>query len=307
VLFRSFNLFWNAIAERDATGYALKLTDDKEKARHLIKLLFRKHPSFARLRRIWLTTKEFIDETVIEIIKNTLTHSNPRSKRIQFKISPDPHIPKNLTCDVIVSGVRFSPVCVDNTNGIFISTINLEILSKFGKTVGEIANALSGQDIKLKTETDKIWRDFKITRAMPADDMYQDYLPYIKIYDFPDQFMILVPAYETLDIAEKIVEEYERQFSKVRDRLPLHLGVIAFHRRTPLYVVMDAAKRLLKKFESSKTIVVDVERVEDMKDPISGMSKKLLLRVNKRRIPLKWVVSYSTKDPDVEEDRKSVV
>jgi CRISPR-associated Csx11 family protein len=296
-----FNLFWNAIAERDATGYALKLTDDKEKARHLIKLLFRKHPSFARLRRVWLTTKEFIDETVIEIIKNTLTHSNPRSKRIQFKISPDPHIPKNSTCDVIVSGVRFSPVCVDDINGIFISTINLEILSKFGKTVGEIANALSGQDIKLKTETDKIWRDFKITRAMPADDMYQDYLPYIKIYDFPDQFMILVPAYEALDITEKIVEEYEKQFSKVRDRLPVHLGIIAFHRRTPLYVVMDAAKRLLKKFESSESLEVNVKEAKDIEDPALGKCRKLVLQFGERKIPLRWTVSYSTKDSEVED------
>jgi len=61
--------------------------------------------------------------------------------------------------------------------------------------------------------------------------------------------MVLVPAYDAFDIAKKILEEYEIQFSKVRDRLPFHLGIIAFHRKTPLYVVMDAGKRLIDAFK----------------------------------------------------------
>ncbi|ADA66505.1 CRISPR-associated protein, Csx11 family [Thermotoga petrophila RKU-10] len=297
-----FSKLWNSLAERDATGYALNLVNEEEKARHLIKLLFRKHPSFARLRRIWSTTKEFIDQTILETIINSFIPSNPRTKRIQLVISPNPSIPKNATCDIIVGGVRFSPVCIDNTKGIFISTTNLEILSKFGRTVEEIAEALSGQNIKLKTEEEKNWKDYMIIEAKPADDEFQDYIPYIEIYDFPDQFMILVPAYEALDIAEKILMEYEKQFSKVRDRLPFHLGIIAFHRRTPLYIVMDAARRLLKRFEMSKTIEADVIKVEDIAgDSELGKCKKLVLQVDRREIPLNWVVSYSTKDPEVED------
>ncbi|WP_232503763.1 CRISPR-associated protein Csx11 [Thermotoga profunda] len=295
-----FNKFWHPIAERDATGYALNLVDNKEKARYLVKLLFRKHPSFARLRRIWLTTQEFIDE-VFGIIRNTFGVSDPRTKRIKLVISPNPSIPKNSTCDVIVNGARFSPVCIDDTRSIFISTTNLEILNKFGKTVEEIAKTLSGQDIKLKTEEEKNWKDFKIIEAKPANDEFQDYLPYIEIYDFPDQFMVLVPAYEALSITEKILMEYEKQFSKVRDRLPLHLGIIAFHRRTPLYIVMDAAKRLLKGFEMSKTIEAKVLDVEDIEDQELGKCRKLKLQTDGRDIPLSWIISHSTKDPGVED------
>lgn len=295
-----FNKFWDSIAERDATGYVLNLVDNKEKARHLIKLLFRKHPLFARLRRIWSTTQEFIDEAV-KVIKNTFGFSDPRTKRIQLVISPNPSIPKNSTCDVIVNVVRLSPVCIDDTRSIFISTINLEILNKFGKTVEEIAKKLSGQDIKLKTEEEKNWKDFKIIEAKPADNQFQDYLPYIEIYDFPDQFMVLVPAYEAFDIAEKIVGEYEKQFSKVRDRLPFHLGIIAFHRRTPLYIAMDAAKRLMKRFEMPKTIEADVVEMENIEDQELGKCAKLALQIVGREIPLNWIISYSTKDPEKED------
>lgn len=262
----------------------------------------KKFPSPARIRRIWETTENFIKVEVTRILEELPRRNDIRTKRIRFEISSAPSIPEGSTCDVIVDGVRFSPVCIDNTKGIFISTTNLEILSKFGRTVEEIAEALSGQNIKLKTEEEKNWKDYMIIEAKPADDEFQDYIPYIEIYDFPDQFMILVPAYEALDIAEKILMEYEKQFSKVRDRLPFHLGVIAFHRRTPLYIVMDAARRLLKRFEMSKTIEADVIKVEDIAgDSELGKCKKLVLQVDRREIPLNWVVSYSTKDPEVED------
>ncbi|HEY8541696.1 MAG TPA: CRISPR-associated protein Csx11, partial [Pseudothermotoga sp.] len=262
---------------------------------------FRKYPSPARIRRVWETTERFIKEDVFGILERSLRKEDPRTKRIQLVISPNQSIPKNSTCDVIVNGARFSPVCIDDTRSIFISTTNLEILNKFGKTVEEIAKTLSGQDIKLKTEEEKNWKDFKIIEAKPANDEFQDYLPYIEIYDFPDQFMVLVPAYEALSITEKILMEYEKQFSKVRDRLPLHLGIIAFHRRTPLYIVMDAAKRLLKGFEMSKTIEAKVLDVEDIEDQELGKCRKLKLQTDGRDIPLSWIISHSTKDPGEED------
>ncbi|RLE44869.1 hypothetical protein DRJ16_01175 [Candidatus Woesearchaeota archaeon] len=267
-----------------------------------------KNSSPARIRRCWETTEKFIQSTIFEeILENWKWKPDIRRQRIQFKIEPNPDVLKGATCDIDVDGVRFSPVCIDRENGIFVSTTNLEILKKFGESANEISENLNRRIIKVKTEKDRTWKDGKILEARPADEKFQDYLPYVKIYDFPDQFMGLVPAYEAFDIAERILEEYEIQFSKVRERLPFHIGIIGFHRRTPLYVVMDAGKRLLDAFKrKTKTESAKVKSIHEACDCRFGnYLKEIEIEVNNNplySIPLKWKISYSTGDPD-QEDR----
>lgn len=297
--------FWEPIAERDATGEALELTHNAEKAKYLVKLLFRKHPSLARIYRIWNTTQEFIRVTIFnKILKNYQWSSNPRRKRVKFKIEPNPNIPEGATCEI---NLGFSPVCIDKYQNLFITTVNLEILEKFGKTAEEIVKNLNGLDIKFKTEDNKRWKEGKILNVVLAEENFQDYLPFIKIYDFPDQFMILVPAYDAFEIAKRIFEEYEIQFSKVRDRLPFHLGIIAFHRRTPLYIAMESGKRLLNAFkQKTKTLEAHIESIEYCSDDKFGIyAKKLELKFqdkNYSSIPIGWIISYSTGDPEQEDE-----
>ena len=272
-----------------------------------------KNPSPARIRRCWETTEKFIQSTIFEeILENWKWKPDIRRQRIQFKIEPNPNVPEGAACYIDVDGIRFSPVCINRQNGIFVSTINLEILKKFGESANEISENLNEKRIKVKTDKDRNWRDGKVLEARPVDEEFQNYLPYVKIYDFPDQFMVFVPAYEALDIAERILDEYEIQFSKVRDRLPLHLGIIAFHRKTPLYVVMDAGKRLLeafkkqsKKFEDKierKEIEIKVISIKDVKDERLGKCKEIKIEAKPYSfISLNWRISYSTGDPEVED------
>ena len=307
------NDFWMPIAERDATGKALSLKNNSENAKHLIKLLFRKHPSLARIYRIWQTTQDFIHYTVLEDILNNHPYGTDspfidlRKKRIKFTIQLNTNIPKGTTCDIDIDGVRFSPVCIDETNKLFLTTINLQILANKGKTINEIVSWMSGKKIKIKSETDNKWKDeSKISNAEPANDEFQNYLPYVKIYDYPDQFMALVPAYDAFDIAKKILEEYEIQFSKVRDRLPFHIGIIAFHRKTPLYIAMDAGKRLIETFkEKTKTISARVNSINNTDhNRLGKYVKELTLNPNPCYfpVPLAWKISYSTGDPNQEDE-----
>jgi len=304
--------FWKHIAERDATGKALELKNNSDKAKHLIKLLFRKHPSIARIYRVWQTTQDFINFTIFEeILKNWQWGPETRRQRIKFKIEPNPGVNEGATCDIDIDGVRFSPVCIDQDKGIFISTINLQILKKFGKSAEEIAKNINKKRIKVKTEKDRIWKDkkngkyFTIEDASLADEIFQNYLPCVKVYNFPDQFMVLVPAYDAFDIAKKILEEYEIQFSKVRDRLPFHLGIIAFHRKTPLYVVMDAGKRLIDAFKrKTEEVNAKIDSIAEINHPKFGNRVKVLkLKPDPgySSVPLVWYISYSTGDPEQED------
>jgi len=268
---------------------------------------FRKYPSPSRIRRVWGTTQKFIESaitfTIPKELKQRFARETLRLKRFQFKISPNPCVPNHSTVEVIVDGVKLSLVCVDEDQELFMSAVNLQILAKFGKTIEEIAKNLEGKKVKIKCESDRRWLEAELSEVKPAERKYQNYLPCIEILRFPEQFMVLVPASEALDIAEKIVKEYEIQFSKVMDRLPFHLGIIAFHNRMPLYVVIDAARRLLDKFSSSKSIKVIVEEVSDATQPELGKSKKLTMRVeNKREEILEWFFSVVTKGSEVKED-----
>jgi hypothetical protein len=272
----------------------------------------KKNPSPARIRRCWETTERFI-KSLESKLNNWQWGPDIRRQRVKFKIDPNPDITEGSTCDIEVGGLRFSPVCIDEQNGTFVSTINLELLKKFGKSADEISKSINEKEIKVKTEKDRAWkrekdgRHFKITEAAPADKDFQNYLPYAWIYSFPDQFMMLVPAHEALDIAEEILKEYEKEFSKVRDRLSLHLGIIAFHRKTPLYVVMDAGRRLIEAFRKQYEELGEGIRNGKIKIKVISIKDKegdKEVEIEAKpysHVPLKWLVSCSTGDPEVED------
>ena len=71
------------------------------------------------------------------------------------------------------------------------------------------------------------------------------YTPYLRLLASPDQFLALVPAAAALEIAKNIHQEYQKQFGKVQNRLPLFLGLVFFQRKVSLTAVMDTARRML--------------------------------------------------------------
>lgn len=285
----------------------------------LISTMAKKMSSSGRVRRCWETTEEFIQSTVFADILTNFTYGKRsnnlelRKKRIQFKINPNPKVLTGATCDMDLEGVRLSPVCIDENSGTFVSTTDLQILEKWGKTEEKIASNIQGMEVKLKCGEANRWQEgFTILETKRADEKFQDYIPYVQLYDYPDQFMAIVPAYDALDIAKKIVEEYEVQFSKVRDRLPFHIGIIAFHRRTPLYVAMDAGKRLIDAFKKSKEIDARVasppQEIDSNKDTAykkfghKVIKLKLVSNPCYSSVSLEWVVSCSTGDPDQDDE-----
>src|SRR5581483_10879533 len=86
---------------------------------------------------------------------------------------------------------------------------------------------------------------FKVEAVTPARDLWEQYQPHMTLLTSPDQFLALIPAGDSLELAERIRQEYQRQFGKVQNRLPLFLGLVFFQRKTPLMAVMDTARRML--------------------------------------------------------------
>jgi hypothetical protein len=267
-----------------------------------------KNPSPARIRRCWETTENFIKEIVFKkIIKsgyqqNLLT--SVRNQRICFKIVPNPGIIRGATLDISIGGHRLSPVCINQEKGTFLTTINLEILD-LGTDVEQVIsrlNKLKDKPIKIKRTQNSI-KNYFITEIKKADNNLQKYIPFSKIYDYPNQFMTIVPAFDAFKIAKKIYQEYKIQFSKVRDRLPFHLGIIGFHRKLPLHIAMEAANKLLRKFQMNKKIQAKVKEIRSVKgERFGNRAKELTFDAEEYSDNLRWNISYSTGDPSIKDE-----
>lgn len=205
--------------------------------------------SFARIRRVWETTKKFwqdINDGFADIIKN--------EKRFVI-------IPKNLnnvnniypyhSYEIRFNNSKVSVVW-DKDNHRFIIVENLryfahindidynKISEYFEKVKQKEAYIEEPPDYGSKTKT---LGSFNIEDIEPINIPY---IPAIQILSEPRTFMALVPADKALNVIEKIKEKYEKEMGKVRNRLPLHLGVVFAHCKTPLRVILDSGRRMLK-------------------------------------------------------------
>jgi len=90
------------------------------------------------------------------------------------------------------------------------------------------------------------------------------YTPLIPILAEPRTFMALVPADKALDVVRAIKTKYEREMGKVRNRLPLHLGIVFSDSHQPLRTILDAGRRMLEQTSiSSEWEVVSVRKQPD--------------------------------------------
>jgi len=278
---------------------------------------YKKSPSPSRIRRCWETTLNFIKDTVISKILNEFfsqeeksSDLNFRTRRIAFKILPKINLNIGATVDIEIDGKIISPVYIDNNEGRFLTTHNLNLTPNWGKNESEILDFLNDNSriVKVKSKDGKSWRnqDFSIKTIKVPDSKFVTYFPHLSIFTFPDQFMVLVPADQALDILSKIIEEYEIQFGKVRDRLPLHLGIIGFHRKTPLNLVMESAANWLdriKEIEKKKgTLEAEVCGKEICNDNITPTECNLTLKCGDYcSEKFSWKIPLRMGDPDVKD------
>lgn len=221
------------------------LSEETIAAMHFV----RQNPSFARLRRIWQTTQTFWQTALHEANSASKPLIPPVPKRLQ--IIPknrdnldlghyhayDFKLPNNITLSVVW----------DPKRKLFITCDNLEYLAKPDLLGKPVVECLTGERT-LEEPTgyggeSKQWGKIAIEQVSEMPN--SSYTPAIPILAQPRTFMTLLPANKALDIAAAIQSKYQREMGKVRNRLPLHLGLVYFHRRTPLRAALDAGRRML--------------------------------------------------------------
>jgi CRISPR-associated Csx11 family protein len=260
--------------------------------------ILRQPPSFARLRRIWETTRTFWQEVLptdakrdlaASLVSQTVGQSGPR-----LEIIPENRNNLNLgpfhTYELVVNDIHLSVVW-DDANQRFITCDNLDYLAKpeqLGRPVRDALLAQKGTELTLEEPVgygakNKVWGTITITDVQELPDRY---VPAIPILAEPRTFMALVPADKALEVVKAIKEKYEREMGKVRNRLPLTLGVVYFGRRIPLAAALDAGRRMLQR--PAIEVMCKVKNVEppNCTDQNWPRERRITLELNEQEITL---------------------
>ncbi|KFD41084.1 hypothetical protein HX99_07200 [Peptococcaceae bacterium SCADC1_2_3] len=204
-----------------------------------------KKPSPARLYRIAETARSFWRQVTDEIAPKTV------GRRL-FRLALYPHATSLLdlgdyhTYELNVDGFVLSVVW-DKPNGRFLSVENLAYFaSRRGVGQNELAGLLQGQTFNI-LEPSAFQQPGQVLNTVQIERVEKlgGYQPAIPLLAEPGVCMILVPADKVLDLARTVKREYERQMGRVRDRLPLYMGLVFCPRRTPIRAVLEAGRSML--------------------------------------------------------------
>ena len=207
-----------------------------------------KNPSPARLRRVWETTQRFWEQ----IETTTLLKQSERQPRLTFSANYVPvqghFLEDRQAYDLVVDGYKLPVFCQERNALRFLTIDRLDyVLQQLGReSVEDLKEFLKRGEHALETPGEYGARSVRIGSLRNIEVTGQlPYTPAIPLLAEPRTFMALVPADKAIDIARAIKTKYDIEMGKVRNRLPLHLGLVFFPRKQPLRAVLEAGRRML--------------------------------------------------------------
>jgi hypothetical protein len=209
-----------------------------------------KDASFARVRRCWETTRKFWED--VEAKLPGLVGGYTRERLVLTPATPL-SLGKYHAYDLEINGrylsVVFAPDSVTGAKGCLLTADNLDYAQQL-LAVGDLRAYLTGKSFPLHEPSGHGSQrrrrvTVKIADALPVPVELR-YAPAITILSEPALYLALVPADKALAVAQHIREKYESEMSRVRDRLPLQVGLIFAPRRTPMRALLEAGQRMLK-------------------------------------------------------------
>jgi hypothetical protein len=84
----------------------------------------------------------------------------------------------------------------------------------------------------------------------PRRSIEESFHPFRVISASPDLLLLLVPAATAPEVSMRISTAYGEQFGKAKGRLPLAVANLFFPKHTPMFAVLDAARRTERSFRA---------------------------------------------------------
>jgi CRISPR-associated Csx11 family protein len=263
--------FYNVRIADTELETASSLTETERLALEMLRL----SPSFSRISRTWRITQSFWQQIVL-CFKEKLEKSCKRL-RIQGVFKQEGNNKYTLgishSYDLKLSNTNLSIACLTSEDYITVDNLcrtarllgaSKEIYENEDKSAAYIQGYLKNKQFPVEeptgyagpNEVHGILRGTLQIIDVRVDETL--YIPAIPILTEPRTFMALVPADKALAVIDVIKKKYETEMGKVRNRLPLTIGVVFAGSRTPLPAILDAGRRMLK-----QPIASEVWKVED--------------------------------------------
>ena len=190
-------------------------------------LLLRKNPSPARLRRIWENTREFFEEIEKDIVK-IAGIPDDRCIRLYWDNI-------NLKDGEYWSG-DFEFWVLDGKA--FLITHDSSIIEKYR----------NGDDFEFKLKNSSFSLHLK-------DAKEETYKSYMSIIDpTPVSWQFIIPAEYVPNVIDNVLERYNRNFKYVYGKLPLHIGIVIQDYKRPLYVGINALRRIRRDVKDTEKL-----------------------------------------------------
>lgn len=110
------------------------------------------------------------------------------------------------------------------------------------------------------------------------------------IYSYAGEFISILPAKNAIEVVGKIRNRF-KSFNRVFGRLSLNLGIIYFKHKSPLYMALDSAKRMLNDFSELSRERTCAQVVSKDDEP-KGV--KLTLNFDEKKV--EWVINAEFPD-----------
>ena len=233
---------------------------------NLATYLFTQNPSPARLYRIWRETEEFFDLVIQEIKSNI--YSN-KWKRIKFSVdysklksSLKQELKENTTYIIKIENLNPENLLIFHSkNGEFYTIESLEKF-EFDRKVGieAVKKALEDGFFHLSIEDEPDNNLFESGKGDIDKNKInsEDYVPLIEINKSPLSLRVIIPALDSIKIADMVIKLYNQRFEKVLGKLPLNIGLLVAKRKFPLYVLLDSGERMFPNKEFNNSVMMDV-------------------------------------------------
>jgi len=232
------------VADRsDAPKWDDDNIDNSARARWITHQLFCKLASPGRVYRFQRQSEEFFNDLLAEFRKIVSSNTDIwRTRRLVIEPEEnsfwnDKQIYNGLWGDVPID------MLYRKREG-FLTLSNLSRLFNSSKGMDTIKE----KELKLSSEMDTRVRKLGIRSVRDKAGELRSYCPVIPLEVSPVRFRVLLPLESVSDCVDLAVSKWREKFSRVWDRMPLRVGVVAFSRKTPFQTVIDASRSIEDSF-----------------------------------------------------------
>ncbi len=224
----------------------------------------RQPPSPARIRRLWETTQAFW-ATVTDAFPQTVGHHPPRWRLVgHLRPLAAGRDLRRYAAYVLRRDRVALPVMWDGSGFILVSN-HAYLARRLGEGWQDtLPGPWQVEEPVGYGAANRVWGTVHVESVHP---WHEAYVPAQVFLDSPRTFMALVPAQKALNVLHHIRSRYLQEMARVRNRLPLRLGVVFAPRRVPLRAWIQAGQRLLDPppFPQTEWVVEDVQTHTDTK------------------------------------------